>query len=46
MFIGKCYMLQDGNKALLALQALNEVIHGMQACQGMQRTAMMPRWQV
>jgi hypothetical protein len=39
-------MLQNGDKPLLPLQAFNEVIHGMQAGQGMQRTAVMTRRQV
>jgi hypothetical protein len=46
MFVGERYVLQDGHKPLLALQALNEMRHGMEAGQGMQWTAVMTRRQV
>ena len=46
MFVGECDVLQDGDKPLLSRQALDEVRHGMEARQGMQRTAVMTRRQV
>jgi hypothetical protein len=41
VFIGERYVLQDGQKLRLPRQALDQVIHGVQSHQGMQRTTVM-----
>ena len=46
MFVGERHVLQDGDKPLLSLQALDEVRHGMEAGQGMQWPAVMTWWEI
>jgi hypothetical protein len=46
VLIGQGNVLQDRQKALFPVQALNQVMQGMQSHQRMQRPAVMARRQV
>jgi hypothetical protein len=46
MFVGERYVLQDRQKAIVSLEALDQVMQGMQSHQRMQRPTVMAGWKV